>query len=219
MKKQLSIFILALFSLSYSFAVTQKEALEARGYTEEDIKIIFKNGTYDIQKKTELENRYKLEMLGFSSVEIDKKLFRNIPKNALPVQLFTIKEKMYDTIIVSASEATSVPLGLIYAIIRVESNFNTLAISNKGAKGLMQLMPDTAVALSVHNSFDPTENIMGGAKYLKLLMTQFDGDIDLALASYNGGPGLVERNGRRVPDNEGIRVYIKEVKKFYKEYS
>lgn len=98
----------------------------------------------------------------------------------------------YDSIIASASAGTGLPQDLIRAVIQVESSFDANAVSAAGAEGLMQLMPGTAAELGVTDSFDPAQNIAGGALYLKQQLDRF-GDIRLALAAYNIGPGKVSR--------------------------
>lgn len=218
MKKVLCFFIYFLGGLPPLYGATQREVLEAQGYSEGDISIIFQSGFYDNLEKEKIDTRYKLSMIGHSDEEIEIAMERKFPKTTL-VKNLSQKEKVFQHIVKNASHVHLLPEALILAVIRVESNFNQLAVSPKGAQGLMQLMPSTAMELSVRNSFDPAENIMGGTKYLKLLMTRFNGNIDLVLAAYNGGPTLVERNERQIPDNEGIRAYIRDVKKFYKEYN
>lgn len=102
------------------------------------------------------------------------------------------------------------PVQLVTAIIKVESNFNPRAVSSEGARGLMQLMPSTARNLGVRNAFDITQNINGGCKYLKGLLEQFDGNLELAVAAYNAGPGAVEKYGR-VPPYKETQNYVKRV--------
>ncbi|NVM57474.1 MAG: lytic transglycosylase domain-containing protein, partial [Desulfobacterales bacterium] len=94
----------------------------------------------------------------------------------------------YDPYIAEAARKHGVPFSLIRAIIKVESDFDPDAISSAGACGLMQIMPQTAKALGVMDPFDPRENIFGGVRYLKELLTQFRGSLPLALAAYNAGP-------------------------------
>ena len=99
---------------------------------------------------------------------------------------------------------------LIKAVMQAESGGNHLAISEKGAKGLMQLVDSTAADMGVNNIFDPAENIEGGAKYLRKMLDRFDGDLKLALAGYNAGPGNVEKYGGVPPFSE-TRTYVDKV--------
>jgi soluble lytic murein transglycosylase-like protein len=104
---------------------------------------------------------------------------------------------------------------LVFCVIEQESQFKTFARSPKGAQGLMQLMPGTARRLGVRRPYDPAENIMGGTRYLKELMTMFDGRVDLVLASYNAGEGAVMKYGRKVPPYRETREYVKKIGKRY----
>lgn len=100
---------------------------------------------------------------------------------------------------------------LIFCVMEQESHFNAGALSPKGARGLMQLMPGTAARFGVTRSFDPGQNIAGGTRYLKQLMGKFNGRVDLVLASYNAGEGAVVRFGHRVPPYRETRNYVKRV--------
>jgi soluble lytic murein transglycosylase-like protein len=117
----------------------------------------------------------------------------------------------YDDIIEEAAAEYDIDPNLIRAVMQAESAFHPYAVSRAGAEGLMQLMPELANEMGVGNSFDPRENIMGGVRYLKRLLDHHDGNLDLALASYNAGPGNVERYGG-VPPFRETRNYVKTIK-------
>ena len=120
-----------------------------------------------------------------------------------------LKDK-YNSVIRSIAQKYRVEDKLIHSIIRAESNYNQWAVSSKGALGLMQLMPDTAVQYGVKNVFDPRDNIEGGVKYLKDLIRLFSGRTDLVLAAYNAGQHAVKKyNG--IPPYPETRNYIKKI--------
>jgi soluble lytic murein transglycosylase-like protein len=118
----------------------------------------------------------------------------------------------YDDLIEEAAAQFDVDSDLIHAVIQAESSFNPLAVSSVGAQGLMQLMPVVQEELGVTDPFEPRQNIMAGTKYLKRLLDRHDGDVALALASYNAGPGNVARY-RGVPPFRETRNYVKKIKR------
>jgi Zn-finger nucleic acid-binding protein len=105
---------------------------------------------------------------------------------------------------------------LIFCVMEQESHFNSNALSPKGARGLMQLMPGTSARLGVRRPSDPAQNIAGGTRYLKQLIQQFNGRIDLVLASYNAGEGAVMKYGGRVPPYRETRDYVKRISYRYR---
>ena len=133
-------------------------------------------------------------------------------KRTLPLtneKVFT-RINQYDDIIEQASKKFGLSKNLIYAVIGQESAGNSNAVSPKGARGLMQLMTNTAKSLGVTNVFNPKENIFAGSKYLKKLLDKFDGVLELALAAYNAGPNAVEKyNG--IPPYEETKKYVSKV--------
>lgn len=123
-----------------------------------------------------------------------------------------------DEVVIAAAE-TALDPALIHAIIAVESNHNPKALSPKGAFGLMQLMPATAKKFNATNKKDFKGNILAGAKYLQGLLTLFDGNVELALASYNAGPGAVEKFHNQIPPYLETRAYVPKVMKLYRKFS
>lgn len=119
--------------------------------------------------------------------------------------------------IMQAVHKFNVDPALLYAVISQESGGDPTLVSSKGAKGLMQLMDVTAKEVGVQNSFDPAENIMGGTCYLRKMLGRFGGDIRLALAAYNAGPGAVEKYGG-IPPYEETQNYVDNVLEYYNHY-
>ena len=156
----------------------------------------------------------------------------NVPSNPKAKYVLIMKEKRilfsrrinvdsaaYDKIIRRAAGKFNLDVALIKAVIKAESNFNHQAISPKGAKGLMQLMPQTASALNVDDVFHPGDNIFGGARYLRYLLNLYRGDLTLALAAYNAGEGAVAKYNYNVPPYPETQNYVRRVLSFYESYS
>ena len=120
--------------------------------------------------------------------------------------------------VIEAARAYQLDPALIHAVISAESGYNPLARSPKGARGLMQLMPDTARRYGVENPLDPRQNIHGGAAYLRDLLTLFGNDVNLALAAYNAGEGAVMEYGHRIPPYRETIQYVPKVLSYYKRY-
>ena len=121
-----------------------------------------------------------------------------------------VRSSQWDDVIDHHARQQGLRPDLVRAVIQVESAFNPRARSNKGAMGLMQLMPATARELGVRNAYDPLENIRGGVTYLRSLLDQFNGNEELALAAYNAGSGTVDRYGH-VPPYRETRDYVRKV--------
>ena len=126
----------------------------------------------------------------------------------------SVKPHGFDRIIREAAKRHGLSEPLIKAIIKAESNFNPRAVSKKGAKGLMQIMPKNFNALNIRNPFNPRENIMGGTKYLKKMHTRYKGKLPLALAAYNAGPNMVDKY-KNIPPFPETRNYVEKVMKYY----
>lgn len=129
-----------------------------------------------------------------------------------------VDRKKYHVHVIEAARAYQLEPALIHAVISAESGYNALARSPKGAKGLMQLMPDTARRYGVDNPLDPKQNIHGGAAYLRDLLTLFGNDLNLALAAYNAGEGAVMEYGHRIPPYRETVQYVPKVLSYYKQY-
>ena len=123
----------------------------------------------------------------------------------------------YDSLIGEASQLLNLSFPLLKAMIKVESNFNSKAVSKSGALGLMQIMPENLKLLKIRDPFDPRDNIIGGATYLKEMMKRFNGRLPLALAAYNAGPSTVARYNA-IPPIKETEDYVKKVMKYFYLY-
>lgn len=144
--------------------------------------------------------------------------YKNVTKKRYTAHNYAkIKLSELENVISNAARMHGLDPALIKAVIKAESDGIPSALSERGAMGLMQLMPDTAAGLFVSNPFDPESNIWGGAKYLRQMLDKFRGNVILALAAYNAGPGSVEKFGG-IPPFPETREYVKRVLTFWQEY-
>jgi soluble lytic murein transglycosylase len=128
-----------------------------------------------------------------------------------------INTAQYDHLIKEISKQYRINPALVKAVIKAESNFDPYAVSKKGARGLMQLMPATMKDLQVYNPFHPRDNINGGVKFLKQLLERFNNDLSLSLAAYNAGPNAVEQY-EAIPPYAETQHYVKKVLNYFDRY-
>jgi soluble lytic murein transglycosylase-like protein len=161
---------------------------------------------------TPAARRAKLSLRGFSSAT-GASLHTNQTPSELSAEELANRQKI-ELMIREVSARYNEDPALIRAVIATESNWNSQAISRKGALGLMQLVPGTARQLGVNNAFDPKQNLDAGVRYLHTLLERYNGDLDKALAAYNAGPGAVDR-ARGVPRYRETREYVQKVTDSY----
>ncbi len=159
--------------------------------------------------------RYRIQMNGGSAEISAADVIAIEPEEIfIPAPRMPLIQAPYGDMIQSAARKYSVDADLIFSVIAAESNFNPRAISRRGARGLMQLLPATGTRFGVKDIFDPAQNIDAGTQYLRELMARYQGDLVLTLAAYNAGPGAVQRYGRVPPYNETIS-YVRAIRKTY----
>ena len=175
---------------------------------------VLQNGEHN----TAIENRNSLYYNGNSPVFMPSNLSYQNEHLLNAIASYPSSNSMmtsdFDDIIKRAAKKYNVPEKLISSVIKQESNFDPSAQSTAGASGLMQLMPGTAKYLGVANIFDPEQNVMGGAKYLRQMLDQFNGDTEIALAAYNAGPGAVKKYGG-IPPYKETQNYVQKVLNYY----
>jgi soluble lytic murein transglycosylase len=159
----------------------------------------------------------------FSNTPPDVKFelyLREAPKarTPLPLAASPLGEEWMSNYVDRYARAQNLPPALVRAIIKAESNGQRKAVSRKGAKGVMQLMPFTSKRLNVSDPFDPIENIEGGVRYIKELLAVFEGNLAYTIAAYNAGPAAVKRYGG-IPPYAETRQYVRRVLDLYRQYS
>lgn len=142
--------------------------------------------------------------------------FASVLETSTQTEKKTSETFSMDDVFLKAAETYQVPVNLIKAVAKTESNFNPNAVSCCGAQGVMQLMPSTAAGLGVTDPFDAEQNIMGGTKYLSQMMDLYDGDVKLTLAAYNAGAGNVAKYGG-VPPFKETQAYVERVMEYMGE--
>jgi ribosomal protein S25 len=159
------------------------------------------------------EDRDKmLEKMSQSQIEEVQKLSKELYEK---IDNEIAEQVRYSSFINAAAKRYNLTPELIQAIIKIESSFNPFAISERGAMGLMQLMPETAKEMNVESPFEAEENIMGGSRYLRKLHDLFAGDLQLVLAAYNAGPNRILENNHRIPRIPETEEYVKKVLQEY----
>lgn len=180
---------------------------------EQQIKQIIQTNSNELSKTTEIKDPKSTDKtIKAQSINKTNERLETDFKQRVAERL-----KKYENIIQEASEKFNIPVELIKAVITTESAGRNNAVSVARAKGLMQLMDGTAEYLGVKNSFDPRENIFGGTRYLREMLNRFDGNLSLALAAYNAGPGNVEKYNGIPPFNE-TQQYVKKVTNYYNQF-
>ena len=139
----------------------------------------------------------------------------NVMSVASSLRGFTTGNAQVDSYITESATRNGLDPLLIYSIMHQESSFKPRAMSYKGARGLMQLMPGTAARYGVTNIFDPKQNIEGGARYMRFLLNRFEGNVSLALAGYNAGEGAVDKYGWRIPPYAETQEYVRRISRRY----
>jgi soluble lytic murein transglycosylase-like protein len=139
----------------------------------------------------------------------------NVSGVASSLRGFTTGYAEVDGYIMESAQRNKIDPLLLYSIMHQESSFKRRAISPKGARGLMQLMPGTAARFGVSNIFDPKQNIEGGARYVNFLLNRFNGDVSLTLAGYNAGEGAVDKYGWRIPPYAETQEYVRRISRRY----
>jgi len=162
-----------------------------------------------------LGERYRVQINGGTAEIATSDVVAIEPEEIfIPAPRTPLAQAPYGELIQTAAQKYGVDADLVFSVITAESNFNPNAISRRGARGLMQLLPSTATRLGVKDIFDPNQNIDAGTRYLRELLTLYRGDLVLTVAAYNAGPGALQKYGR-VPPYRETQSYIRAIRKTY----
>ena len=181
--------------------------VEADSATESSAGVWYKRGSFTIFIDRSRVERIEREVENVADLDSSSRRARG----------WTTGNSRIDSLIKQNGAKYGVDPYLIFCVMEQESHFNSRALSPKGARGLMQLMPGTAARFGVRKASDPAQNIAGGTRYLKELMGRFNGRIDLVLAGYNAGEGAVMKFGHRVPPYRETRNYVKRISYRYRQ--
>ena len=204
-------------SVNNNFAEIFKQAIANSQNKEEKMSYISANQFY--QYNPTLTYSQPMNMLNTQLSEQLSKLTEKPQPNVSEITALTrpsASRTEIERMIERTAQKHGVDPALIKAIVQQESGFDPKAVSHAGARGLMQLMPDTARGLGIKNSFDPEQNLEGGTRYIKSLLKQYNGNLTLALAAYNAGPGNVAKYGG-VPPFKETQGYVKKVTAYYNQ--
>jgi soluble lytic murein transglycosylase-like protein len=195
-----------------ALAATAAVALPARA----DIALLANGRTLKVERASIADGRATLVLPGGGEFGIDAaELVGVVPDEVVEeVERGDLDGEGLRALASAAAKKHGLDPALVLAVVQVESGFRPDAISPKGAQGLMQLMPKTAAGLGVADAFDPAQNLDGGARYLRQLVTRYEGDLTKALAAYNAGEGAVAKH-RGVPPYAETRAYVKNVLRRY----
>ena len=183
-------------------------------YVDEHGTLVYTNADSPARRKAEAE---KKSVASDAKAKAEQAPDKQAPADsgALPGALpKSINPDMLHQMVQETAQKHDVDPALVSAVISTESNWNTSALSRKGAQGLMQLVPETAQKLGVFNAWDPQQNIDGGVRYLHMLLDRYNGDLPKALAAYNAGPSAVDRWGG-VPNYPETQEYVRKVTHTY----
>jgi hypothetical protein len=162
-----------------------------------------------------LGDRYRLHLKGGTAEVLADDVVAIEPEEIFePVEEPLSDKTPFERVIRAAAERYRIDADLIHCVIAIESNFDPKAVSPKNARGLMQLMPQTAAQFGVKDIFDPEENVNAGTRYLRQLMDKYN-NLTLALAAYNAGPERVDQYGRRIPPYLETMKYVQRIAKSY----